>query len=112
MFAGVFACACGGLKCDFTTRGFMRRAHASFTDGDGELIVRASAVLKSQGPENWSRGRPGLVRARTNSRSVRGGLCGKIRGKNRSQGSVVLLGIQPDARTVDRCWTPADLPWF
>ena len=29
-----------------------------FTDDD-ELIVRASAVLKSQGPENWSRGRPG-----------------------------------------------------
>ena len=26
-------------------------------DGD-ELLVRASAVLKSQGPENWSRGRP------------------------------------------------------
>ena len=26
---------------------------------DDELIVRASAVLKSQGPENWSRGRPG-----------------------------------------------------
>ena len=47
---------------------------------DDELIVRASAVLKSQGPENWSRGRPGLLRARTNSRSVRDGLCGKIRG--------------------------------
>ena len=29
-------------------------------DDDGELIVRASsAVLKSQGLENWSRGRPG-----------------------------------------------------
>ena len=27
--------------------------------GVGELLVRASAVLKSQGPENWSRGRPG-----------------------------------------------------
>ena len=27
---------------------------------DDELIVRASAVLKSQGPENWPRGRPGL----------------------------------------------------
>ena len=26
---------------------------------DDELLVRASAVLKSQGPENWSRGRPG-----------------------------------------------------
>ena len=26
---------------------------------DDELIVRASAVLKSQGPEAWSRGRPG-----------------------------------------------------
>ena len=30
----------------------------AFSDDD-ELIVRASAVLKSQGPENWSRGRPG-----------------------------------------------------
>ena len=27
---------------------------------DGELLGRASAVLKSQGPENWSRGRPGI----------------------------------------------------
>ena len=27
-------------------------------DDDDELLVRASAVLKSQGPENWSRGRP------------------------------------------------------
>ena len=26
---------------------------------DGELLMRASAVLKSQGSENWSRGRPG-----------------------------------------------------
>ena len=25
---------------------------------DDELLVRASAVLKSQGPENWSRGKP------------------------------------------------------
>ena len=25
---------------------------------DDELLERASAVLKSQGPENWSRGRP------------------------------------------------------
>ena len=32
-----------------------------FYDDDDELIVRASAVLKSQGPENWSRGRPGEV---------------------------------------------------
>ena len=35
------------------------------TTGDDELLVRASAVLKSQGPENWhenwSRGRPGKV---------------------------------------------------
>ena len=30
---------------------------------DDELIVRASAVLKSQGPENLSRGRPGLFLA-------------------------------------------------
>ena len=48
---------------------------------DDELIVRASAVLKSQGPENWSRGRPGLRWARTNSRSARDASCGKIRGK-------------------------------
>ena len=27
---------------------------------DDELLVRASAVLKSQGPENWPRGRPGV----------------------------------------------------
>ena len=32
---------------------------SSGDDDDDELIVRASAVLKSQGPENWSRGRPG-----------------------------------------------------
>ena len=36
----------------------MRRLPFGFL-GDDELIVRASAVLKSQGPENWSRGRPG-----------------------------------------------------
>ena len=49
--------------------------------GDDELLVRASAVLKSQGPENWSRGRPGPHWARTNSRSARDASCGKIRGK-------------------------------
>ena len=53
----------------------------SFVVDDDELIVRASAVLKSQGPENWSRGRPGLRWARTNSRSARDASCGKIRGK-------------------------------
>ena len=42
-----------------------------WTPDDDELIVRASAVLKSQGPENWSRGRPGPHWARTNPRSVR-----------------------------------------
>ena len=58
--------------------------------GDDELLVRASAVLKSQGPENWSHGRPGLLRARTNSRSVRDASCGKIRrGKNRRWGGVM-----------------------
>ena len=36
-------------------------------------------MLKSQGPENWPRGRPGLLWARTNSRSVRGESCGKTR---------------------------------
>ena len=46
---------------------------------DELLVVRASAVLKSEGPENWSRGRPGLLWARTNSRSVRGASCGKPR---------------------------------
>ena len=48
---------------------------------DGESIVRASAVLKSQGRENWFRGRPGPVWARANSRSVRDAACGEIRGK-------------------------------
>ena len=48
---------------------------------DDELLVRASAVLKSQGPENWSRGRPGPHWARTNPRSVRDVSCGKIREK-------------------------------
>ena len=28
-------------------------------DDDDELLVQACAVLKSQGPENWPRGRPG-----------------------------------------------------
>ena len=59
-------------------------------DDDDELLVRASAVLKSQGPENWSRGRPGLRWARTNSRSVRDASCGKTRrGKNRRWGDVM-----------------------
>ena len=41
-------------------------------DGDDdEFLVRASAVLKSQGPESWSRGRPGPLWARKNPRSVR-----------------------------------------
>ena len=39
--------------------------------GDDELLVRASAVLKSQGRENWSRGRPDPLWARINSLSVR-----------------------------------------
>ena len=52
---------------------------STFGDGDDELLVRASAVLKSQGPENWPRGRPGLLRARKNPRSVRGASCGKTR---------------------------------
>ena len=34
---------------------FRMNTHA---DDDDELLVRASAVLKSQGPGNWSRGRP------------------------------------------------------
>jgi len=49
--------------------------------GDDELLVRASAVLKSQGPENWPRGRPGSHWALTNSRSVRDASCGKTRGE-------------------------------
>ena len=57
---------------------------------DGELLVRASAVLKSQGPESWSRGRPGLLWARANSRSARDASCGKIReGGNRWWGGVM-----------------------
>ena len=38
------------------------RAHPGVRNswwGYGELIVRASAVLKSQGRGNWPRGRPG-----------------------------------------------------
>ena len=64
-------------------------------DDDDELLVReileiASAVLKSQGPENWSRGRPGLLRARKNSCFVRDTSCGKIRrGKKRWWGDVL-----------------------
>ena len=50
-------------------------------DGDGELLVRASAVLNSEGPENWPRGRPGPLWARANSRSVRDTSCEKIRGE-------------------------------
>ena len=38
---------------------------------DDELIVRASAVLRSQGPENWPRGRPGNPRAPGVRHSVR-----------------------------------------
>ena len=61
----------------------------SYLDDD-ELLVRASAVLKKQGPETWSRGRPGLLRACTNSRSVRDTSCGKIRGgKNRCWGDAM-----------------------
>ena len=39
-----------------------RSRHGGGVDDD-ELIVRASAVLKSQGPENWPRGRPGTAAA-------------------------------------------------
>ena len=34
-------------------------ARAALADGDDELLVRDYAVLKSQWPENWPRGRPG-----------------------------------------------------
>ena len=50
--AAVVAAAACFRRLRFTNRKF---------DGDGELIVRASAVLKSQGRENWSRGRPGIT---------------------------------------------------
>ena len=53
------------------------RGHNSANDDD-ELPLRASAVLKSRGAADWSRGRPGPLWARTNSRSVRGTPCGKI----------------------------------
>ena len=38
--------------------GGVLRVLGTFVDVD-ELLVRASAVLKSQGPAKWSRGRPG-----------------------------------------------------
>lgn len=38
-------------------RGFFQAS--DWADDDDELLVRASAVLKSQGPENLPRGRPG-----------------------------------------------------
>jgi len=38
---------------------FNSSSSSESTPGDDELLVRASAVLKSQGPENWSHGRPG-----------------------------------------------------
>ena len=57
------------------------------SDDDDELLVRASAVLKSQGPENWPRGRPGLLWARENPRSVRDTpWFGDTRGENRVWG--------------------------
>ena len=72
-----------------STPGFANSRVRALPDDD-ELLVRASAVLKSQGPENWSHGRPGLLRARTNSRSVRDASCGKIRrGGNRRWGGVM-----------------------
>ena len=40
-------------------RGFFQAD--DWADDDDELLVRASAVLKSQGPENGSRGRPGTA---------------------------------------------------
>ena len=39
---------------------------------DDKLIVRASAVLKSQGPENWSRGRPGKLYVKKNDAQQKG----------------------------------------
>ena len=46
---------------------------------DDELLARASAVLKSQGPENFPRGKLFHLWARKKSRSVRGASCGKSR---------------------------------
>ena len=51
----------GGLVGSWATAqdmGNCRRFNEAFYDDD-ELLVRASAVLKSQVPENWPRGRPG-----------------------------------------------------
>ena len=42
-----------------STRQHRNKNAAGQQGDDDELLVRASAVLKSQGPENWPRGRPG-----------------------------------------------------
>ena len=54
---GQFSCL--GRSC-ITPRKAINQWHNGFASplDDDELLVRASAVLKSQGPENWSRGRP------------------------------------------------------
>ena len=90
--------------------------NSSFFD-DGELLVRASAVLKSQGPENGARGRPGkfqffFVDASFPKKSYyektrpRPGCCGERRSaaralrkrfflKPKSDGYASLLGVLP-----------------
>ena len=69
---------------------FVKRRSRVFDDD--ELLVRAPAVLKSQGPENWSRGIPGLLWARANSRSVRGVSFSKKNGKGRAGKTVACAG--------------------
>ena len=90
--------------------------NSSFFD-DGELLVRASAVLKSQGPENGARGRPGkfqfflsmqvsLKKSYYEKTRPRPGCCGERRSaaralrkrfflKPKSDGYASLLGVLP-----------------
>ena len=60
MPAGLWPCGLALSCClaDIPDKRYRSVTQAPFHDDD-ELLVRASAVLKSKGPENWSRGRPG-----------------------------------------------------
>ena len=55
MVGRVFLVLTGACQFGHGVGGFA----TNFMLDDDELLVRASAVLKSQGAENWSRGRPG-----------------------------------------------------
>ena len=56
-----FRASARGKWCSFSAKPrFLRSPRGDRAPlNDDELLVRASAVLKSQGPENWPRGRPG-----------------------------------------------------